>query len=203
MQGIMRNFLCDEKEDKKDKSEEENFIKKMLDARIIMVSEPITDKLAKAVTTQCILMQEADKEKPISVYVNSPGGEADSGFAMYDILRFITPPVYTICTGLCASAAVLVYLSAPAERRYSLPNSRFLLHQPSTSMMGTAADLEINANEIIKLRERYNAIVAHETNRELNQINNDADRDFWLNTVEAKEYGLVGKIIEKYSEIVY
>ena len=196
-------FLSEEEEIEKKEKEVEGLIKKLLDARIILVSEQITDKLAKAVTAQCILMQEIDKEKPIYVYINSPGGSADSGFAMYDILRFITPPVATICSGLCASAAVMVYLSAPIERRYSLPNSRFLLHQPSTAMIGTASDLEINAKEIIKMRERYNSIVAQETNKTVDTITQDADRDFWLSPMEAKEYGLVGNIIQSYSEMKF
>ena len=180
----------------------EGLVKRLLKARVIMISEGITDKLARSVATQCILMQEEDPEAPISIYINSPGGSADSGFAIYDILRFVSPPVRTICTGLCASAAVLIYLAADKERRYSLPNSRFLLHQPSTSLFGTASDIEINAHEIIKLRERYNKIVAEETKKEINQINQDADRDFWLTAEEAVDYGLIGKIVKNYAEIV-
>jgi len=181
--------------------EDRTFVKRLLQARVIMISEVITDRLAKNVTTQCILMQEHDPKAPITVYVNSPGGSADSGFAIYDILRFVTSPVRTICTGICASAAVLIYLAAEKKNRYALLNSRFLLHQPSTSLMGTASDIEISANEIIKLKERYNGIVALETNKTIEQINKDADRDFWLSAQEAKEYGLVDKVIQSSSEI--
>lgn len=181
--------------------EERTLIKRLLHARVIMISEAITDKLARNVATQCILMQESDSTSPITVYINSPGGSADSGFAIYDILRFVTAPVRTICTGLCASAAVLIYLATEKHNRYALLNSRFLLHQPSTSLFGTASDIEISANEIIKLKERYNGIIAHETHKTVEQINKDADRDFWLNATAAQEYGLVGKIIKSYSEI--
>ena len=187
--------------DEKVEKNEDGMLKRLLDARVIMISDTVSDKMAKEVTLQAILMQEQDPNKLITVYINSPGGSADSGFAIYDILRFVTPPVQTLCTGLCASAAVLIYLAAEQKYRFSLPNSRFLLHQPSTSLFGTASDIEINANEIIKLRERYNRIVATETNKKIEQINTDADRDFWLNTEQAVEYGLVGKIVQSYSEI--
>ena len=182
--------------------EAEGYIKRLLKARVIMVSEAITDKLARTVAAQCILMQEDNPNQPITVYVNSPGGSADSGFAIYDILRFITCPVRTICTGLCASAAVLIYLGTQKQYRYSLGNARFLLHQPSTTLFGTASDIEINANEIIKLRERYNKIVAEETDKTVEQITKDSDRDFWLSAEEAKEYNLVGNIVKTYSEII-
>ncbi len=198
------NFLdMDKKEEKKDKDKDKNndIAKRLLQARVIMISESITDKLARSVAAQAIVMQEEDAKAPITVYVNSPGGSADSGFAIFDILRFVTAPVRTICTGLCASAAVLIYLAAKKENRYSLPNCRFLLHQPSTNLVGTASDIEINANEIIKLKERYNKIVSQETGKTVEQINHDADRDFWLSAEEAKEYGLVGKIIQSYAEI--
>jgi ATP-dependent Clp protease protease subunit len=109
--------------------------------------------------------------------------------------------VRTIVTGLCASAAVLIQLSAPRERRFSLPNARFLLHQPSTLVQGSASDIEINAEEIVKLRERYNQIVAAETGKKADQVTKDADRDFWLSPQEAQTYGLVGKIVSSYSEI--
>ncbi len=191
----------DENVTQENEREEKSFVKRLLQARVIMISEAITDRLARSVATQCILMQEHDPNAPITVYVNSPGGSADSGFAIYDILRFVTSPVRTICTGICASAAVLIYLAAEKKNRYALVNSRFLLHQPSTSLMGTASDIEISANEIIKLKERYNGIVAQETNKTIEKINTDADRDFWLSAQEAKEYGLVGKVIKSSSEI--
>ena len=188
-------------QEEKEKKDGDALVGRLIKARVIMISEEISDKLARAVTAQCILMQEDDKDAPITVYVNSPGGSADSGFAIYDMLRFITPPIHMICTGICASAAVLIYMAAEQDKRFSLPNSRFLLHQPSTQLFGTASDIEINANEIIKLRERYNAIIAKETGKTVDQITNDADRDFWLSAQEAKEYGLVGKIAETCNDV--
>lgn len=188
-------------QEEKEKKETDALGNRLLKARVIMISEEISDKLARAVTAQCILMQEEDKNAPITVYVNSPGGSADSGFAIYDILRFVTPPIHMICTGICASAAVLIYMAAEKSKRFSLPNSRFLLHQPSTQLFGTASDIEINANQIIKLRERYNTIIAQETGKSVDTITIDADRDFWLSASEAKDYGLVGKIVQKCNEI--
>lgn len=194
-----RPFLEQEKE--KEEREPESFGKRLLKSRVIMISETITDRLARNVAAQSILMQEESTTLPITIYINSPGGSADSGFAIFDILRFVTPPIRTICTGLCASAAVLIYLAPQKQARFSLPNSRFLLHQPSTSLVGTASDIEINAHEIIKLRERYNTIVAGETGKSADKVTLDADRDFWLTATEAMEYGLVGKIVQSYKEL--
>ena len=185
-------------EDKGDKMDGGMF-KRILQSRAILCSEVVTDKLARRVTSTVLMMQEDDDKRPITVYINSPGGSADSGFAIYDILRFVKPPVRTIVTGLCASAAVMIYLAAPRDRRFSTPNGRFLLHQPSTMVMGSASDIAITAEEIVKLRERYNAIVAAETGKTLAQVTQDADRDFWLSPGQAKEYGLVGKIAKSYT----
>jgi ATP-dependent Clp protease protease subunit len=175
--------------------------KAMLKARSIQVYEQVSDKLARRVMTQLILMQQDDEKSPITVYINSPGGSADSGFAIFDALRFFKPPVRTIVNGLCASAAVLIFLAAPKERRFSTPNGRFLLHQPSTVVQGSASDIEINAEEIVKLRERYNQIVSDETGKTADQITRDADRDFWLSPEQARQYGLVGRIIRNFGEL--
>ena len=177
-------------------------LKQMLKARSILISEAVSDKLARRVQSQLILMQMDDEKSPITVYINSPGGSADSGFAIYDALRFFKPPVRTIVNGLCASAAIIIHLAAPKERRYSLPNGRFLIHQPSTFVQGSASDIQINAEEIVKLRERYNQIVGEECgNKTMEQVTKDADRDFWLSPEEAKKYGLVGKVIKNIGEL--
>lgn len=188
----------DEKND--EKNGDKGLSAKLLKARTVLVSEVVSDKLYQKVVTQLVLLEQDNPTAPINVYVNSPGGSADSGFAIYDMLRFVRPPVRTLCTGLCASAAVLIYLAAPKERRFSLPNSRFLLHQPSTQLFGAASDIEINANEIMRLREAYNRIVSQETGRSVESITKDADRDFWLSAGQAVEYGLVGKIVTKHDE---
>jgi ATP-dependent Clp protease protease subunit len=192
--------LGDDDKDEKDGADG-GMMKRLLKARSILVFEPVSDKLARRVQTQLILLQGEDEKAPITVYINSPGGSADSGFAIYDSLRFFKPPVRTVVNGLCASAAIMIYLAAPKDRRYSLPNSRFLLHQPSTMAQGTASDLQINAEEIVKLRERYNRIVGAECGRSVDQVTKDADRDFWLSPEDAKAYGLVGKIVKGIGEL--
>lgn len=173
----------------------------LLDSRCVVISREVSDRLADRVIKHLLVLEARDAKAPITVYVNSPGGSADSGFAIYDMLRFVAPPVRTICSGLCASAAVIIYLGAPKGSRYSLPNSRFLIHQPSTVAMGSASDIEITANEILAIKRRYNEIVAAETGKTVTQIDKDADRDFWLSAQAAKEYGLVDRIAEKRSDI--
>jgi ATP-dependent Clp protease protease subunit len=177
------------------------FERRLAEARILQVVGPITDKLARYCSTHLLVMEQMNPEKPITVMINSPGGSADSGFAIYDILRFIKPPVRTVVNGMCASAAVLVLLATDKSRRFSLPESRFLLHQPSTMGRGSASDLDITAREIIKLRERYNKIVADTCKKDLDKITEDTRRDFWLSAPEAKEYGLVSKVITRATEL--
>ena len=192
--------LADEN-DKDEKDEAGGMLKRMLKARAIFLSEGITDKTARRIQTSLLMLQQDDDKSVITVYINSPGGHADSGFAIYDFIRFVKPPVRTIVTGMCASAAVLPFLAVPKERRFSLPNARFLLHQPSTMVMGSASDVAINAEEIVRLRERYNQIVGAETGKTTEQVTKDADRDFWLSPAQAKEYGLVGKIVKTFAEM--
>ncbi len=172
--------------------------KQLVENRMILISEPISDTIARKVVSQVTLMDQKNHEDPISVFVNSPGGSADSGFAIYDILEFVRSPVRTLCTGLSASAAVLAFLAGDDGKRYSLPNSRFLLHQPRTVVTGDASDIDIGASEIIRLRDRYNEVVSEITGKDADQIEEDADRDFWLEASEAQDYGLVDEVIEDY-----
>jgi ATP-dependent Clp protease protease subunit len=195
------DFRMADDDDKEKDSGDGGLLKQLLKTRAIQVYEPISDKIARKVHSQLLLMQQQDEKAPITVYVNSPGGSADSGFAIYDALRYFKPPVRTIVNGLCASAAVMVFLAAPRDRRFSLPNSRFLLHQPSTFVQGSASDIEISAEEIVKLRVRYNQIVSAETGKTVDQVTKDADRDFWLSPDEAKQYGLVGKVVKNFGEL--
>jgi ATP-dependent Clp protease protease subunit len=174
---------------------------RLLKSRTIILSQPIDDQIARKVIAQLIVLESEDPQKEITLVVNSPGGSADSGFAIYDMARFVSPPVRTICSGLCASAAVIIYLAAPKGKRLSLPNSRFLIHQPSTAAYGTASDIAITAKEILALKQRYNEIVAHETGKSREQIDKDANRDFWLSAEEAKAYGLVDRIVEKRGDV--
>ncbi len=172
--------------------------KRLVENRMILISEPISDSIARKVVSQVTLMDQENHEDPISVFVNSPGGSADSGFAIYDILEFVRSPVRTLCTGLSASAAVLAFLAGDDGKRYSLPNSRFLLHQPRTVVTGDASDIDIGASEIVRLRDRYNEVVSRITGKSVDQIEEDADRDFWLEAPEAEDYGLVDDVIEDY-----
>ena len=182
-------------EKKEDKAENKGLQKEILDSRTIIVSEEVSPELAKKVFQQLVILNRRSEEDPVYVYINSPGGCADSGFAIYDMLRYFKAPVITICSGLCASAAVMIYLGADKGKNYSLHNSRFLLHQPSTGIRGSASDIEITADEINKIRERYDGVVSEITGKTKRQVAADADRDFWMSAQEAKKYGLVTKII--------
>lgn len=186
--------------DKKDEKKDEGLGRELLNARSIIISEEVSEELAQKVYAQLLVLNQRSKELPIYVYVNSPGGDADSGFGIYDMMRFIEAPVITIVAGLCASAGVTIFLGADKGKNYALKNARFLLHQPSTGVQGTASDMEITADEINKTRERYNQIVAEITGKSLDEIRKDADRDFWMSAEEAKKYGLVSKIITRVGE---
>lgn len=202
-------FSCDpvhlddkDKEDKEDKSEAGGgMMGKLLKSRTVIVSKGVDDKLAASVIAQLFVLEQDDPEAPITVIVNSPGGSADSGFAIYDAMRFVTCPVRTIVMGLCASAGVMIYLGGDQGMRFAGPTARFLLHQPSMRTMGQASDLEIVAREIDRLKLQYNQIVSDATGRKVAEVEADANRDFWLSASAAVEYGLVNKIITNRSEL--
>jgi len=202
--GLTAYLEGEEDEDEQEEKEEKGsdfFAKKLLEARTIVIAREVSDKLYEKVFNQLVLLESEDEQKPIKVFVNSPGGSADSGFAIYDALRFVKPPIYTFTNGICASAAVIIFLGGDEGKRFALPNARFLIHQPSTFTQGAASDLEITAKQILKIREQYNKIVADATGKRVEQITKDADRDFWLSASEAVEYGLVSKIIKTKSEL--
>lgn len=194
----LRAHLAAEDEDEKGT---EALMKRLLKARVILVGGMVTDRMARRITAQALVLRSDGATEPATVYVNSPGGSADAGFAIFDILRHVGYPVRTVVHGLCASAAVLIALAAPQQHRFALPHARFLLHQPSSSFYGSASDIAINAEEIVRLKRRYNAIVAEETGRDAEQITRDADRDFWLSATQALEYGLVGRIVRTVGEL--
>lgn len=189
-----------ESEKKDEKAEGKGLQNEILESRTIIISEEVSPELAKKVFSQLVILNRRSEEDPIYVYINSPGGCADSGFAIYDMLRYFKAPIITICSGLCASAAVMIYLGADKGKNYSLPNSRFLLHQPSTGIRGSASDIEITASEINKIRERYDGVVSDITGKTKKQVAQDADRDFWMSAQEGKKYGLVSKIITSISQ---
>jgi ATP-dependent Clp protease protease subunit len=189
-------------EEEKDKDESGGFLlRRLLDSRTIMIAKPVDRTLMEKVAVALTILEAEDAKAPITVFVNSPGGDADSGFAIYDLLQFCRTPIRTICAGLAASAGIPIFLGGDKGQRYSLPHSRFLLHQPSMQMMGQASDLEITAAEILKIRTKYNEIVAAETGRKAKDVQKDADRDFWLNAEEAVKYGLVDRVIRHRGEV--
>ena len=144
---------------------------------------------------------EADSDKPIYIYIDSPGGDVDAGFAIFDTIRFINAPVYTVGMGLIASAAALILLAAPKERRLGLPHSHYLIHQPSSGMKGVATDIEIHAAELAKTRAMLNKIISDETGTDLEKVTKDTDRDYWLNAPEAVEYGLISRVVNRRSDL--
>jgi ATP-dependent Clp protease protease subunit len=184
-----------------EREEEPKLLERILKTRTILISEEITADVAKRVYQSLLLLEAEDSAKPINVIINSPGGEADSGFGIYDMMKFVRPPVRTLVAGLCASAAILIFIAAEKKNRLSLPHSRFLLHQPSSASFGQASDLEIAANEIIRLRDRYNGLVSAATGKKVEEVAHDADRDFWMAAPQAKEYGLVERIVKTRAEM--
>ncbi len=174
---------------------------RLLKSRTIIISRPVDDKLAASVIAQLRILEDDDAKKPITFIVNSPGGSADSGFAILDYARFVKPPIRSIVCGICASAAVMIHLSADKENRFCTPSSRFLLHQPSMAARGQASDLEILSAEIDRLKAMYNGIVARETGRTIKQIEKDVHRDYWIPAESAVEYGLVKAVVQGRSEI--
>jgi ATP-dependent Clp protease protease subunit len=171
-------------------------------SRSVLLYGPIEQKLAKELTQQILLLDAMSAEKPIKVYVNSPGGVADDGFALYDLFRFVRAPVHTIVTGMAASAATIALLGAPKGRRWIMPHARVMLHQPSTMIRGTAADIAVNAKELIRLRLKANEMYARETGRSLEQIEKELARDHWMSAEEAVAYGIVDRVISRLDEIV-
>ncbi|HEU0300649.1 MAG TPA: ATP-dependent Clp protease proteolytic subunit, partial [Longimicrobium sp.] len=169
-------------------------------SRTLIISGGIDQQLVSNVIGQLLAMSSASDE-PINVFVNSQGGHVESGDTIHDVIRFIKPRVRMIGTGWVASAGALIYVAAPREDRYALPNTRFLLHQPAGGAGGTAADIAIEAHEIIRMRERINRIFARETGQPLERIESDTHRNFWLDVEAAKGYGLVGKVINSIDEL--
>jgi ATP-dependent Clp protease, protease subunit len=174
---------------------------RLFKARTVIIAGEITQELAERVTAQLLALTAESATRPITIYINSQGGHIEAGDTIHDLVRFIAPPVRMVGTGWVASAGALIYVAVPRKMRFCLPNTRFLLHQPAGGMGGTASDIAIEAREIVRIRERLNKIFARETGQSLERIEDDTNRNFWLDAGEAKEYGLVGKIITKQDEL--
>jgi len=175
---------------------------KLLEARTIFLSEPVSSDTAKRLVAD-LLTLDSISQQPIELFINSPGGEVNSGFAIYDTIRFIKSPVRVIITGLCASIATIINIAVPKERRFSMPNARFLIHQPliAGQIYGQATDIEITAEQIIKTREKINRMLAEACGQSLKRVEEDTERDYWMSAEEARAYGLIGKVIQHKGEI--
>ena len=173
---------------------------KLFQSRSISIFGGINEKLAKSVAQQLLALSE-DNDDPITIYISSPGGHVESGDVIYDMIKFIRPTVRVVGTGWVASAATNIYLAAKRENRYSLPNTRYLVHQPSGGSRGDATDIKIQMEEILKTKQRINDIIARETGQPIERVEQDTDRDYWMSAEEAIEYGIVGAIISSIDEI--
>ena len=198
----MRNNIFNDNEEECEQNEkkEDAISEKLLKTRTILISGEINKKCAEKIVTQMLLL-EADNDSPIKILIDSPGGDVDAGYAIFDMARFIKPKIYMIGMGLVASAGALILLAAPKERRLGLPNSHYLIHQPLSGIRGVATEIEIHAKEIEKTRQKINTLIAEETGKSIKQVSKDTDRDFWLNAEEAMEYGLISKIIKNRDEL--
>lgn len=174
--------------------------RKMLETRTILIYGQIDQDLARAVTQKLVLLASMSND-PIKIFINSQGGHVESGDTIFDMIRFVEPEVKIVGTGWVASAGALIYSAVPKEQRFSLPNTRYMLHQPLGGVRGQASDIEIEALEIVKMRQRLDQNFADATGQPLEKIQKDTDRNFWMSAEEAKEYGLVGQIIESMSAL--
>ena len=184
-----------------DETGQENILtQKMLDARSIMISGDINQKLAQKVSAGLLILQEQSSE-PIKLFINSQGGHVEAGDTIHDVIRFVRPKVYIIGTGWVASAGVNIFLAADLPYRFSLPNTRFMIHQPSGGVHGQSTDIAIEAKEIIKIKERINRLISEQTGQPLERVAGDTERNFWMSAREAVEYGIVGRVLSSQAEL--
>jgi len=202
--GYLMNTFYNTEETSKEKTNDsanEQLMQKFLNTRQIILSGEVNKDLAEKVIRQLLILEADSASKPIYVYIDSPGGDVDAGFAIFDMIRFIKPPVYTIGMGLVASAGALILLAAPKNYRLGLPNSHYLIHQPLSGIKGVATDIEIHAKEIEKIRAKINALIAEETGKDVSDVAKDTDRDYWLSADEAAAYGLILQVIKTRSDL--
>ena len=175
---------------------------KFLDARTVLIFGGIDQKLAERVSAQLLYLDHISHD-PIKLIINSPGGHVESGDTIHDLIQFIASPVAVIGTGWVASAGTHIFLGAPKERRYCLPNTRFLIHQPSGGAGGKASDIAIQAQEIIKMRQRLGQIISERTGQPIERVMKDIDRDYWMSVDEAKDYGILGTVANSMNDIKF
>lgn len=167
---------------------------RLLKERIVFLGTAIDDTVANLIVAQLLFLDSEDPDKEIRLYVNSPGGQVSSGLAIYDTMQLTKAPVATVCVGMAASMGAVILAGGRKGRRYALPNSRIMIHQPIGGVQGQAVDIEIEAKEILRLRENLNELLARHTGQPLDRIKRDTDRNFWMSPTEAKEYGLVDEV---------
>ena len=205
MAQTLERGMIEMEHEEEDKQEEkrnpmEKWQEKLLKTRSIIISGEITQALVEKVITQLLLLQEMGDE-PIKLFINSQGGHVEAGDTIHDMIKFVKPRVIVIGTGWVASAGITIYLAANKEDRYSLPNTRYMIHQPLGGVRGPASDIKIEADEIIKMRSRINKLISAGTGQSLEKVEKDTQRNYWLDAQEAKEYGVVNQIITQYSEL--
>lgn len=170
---------------------------RLLKDRIVFLGTPVNDLVANSIIAQMLFLAADDPEKDISLYINSPGGSVSAGLAIYDTMQFIKPDVSTICVGMAASMGAFLLTAGAKGKRYALPNSEVMIHQPLGGAQGQASDIEIRAKHILKTRDTLNKILSERSGQPLEKIERDTDRDYFMSAAEAQEYGLVDKVIEK------
>ncbi len=170
---------------------------RLLKERIIFLGTPIDDNVASLVIAQLLFLQSEDPTKDIHLYINSPGGSVTAGLAIYDTMQYVSPDIVTICIGMAASMAQVLLCAGTPGKRYALPNSRILMHQPTGGAQGQSVDIEIYTKEMIRIRETLYQIIAKHTNKDIEKIRKDADRDYYMSAQEALEYGIIDKILTK------
>ncbi len=169
---------------------------RLLKERIIFIGSPVDDTIANLIIAQLLFLESDDPEKDINLYINTPGGSVTSGLAIYDTIQYIRPNVVTICMGMAASLGALLLACGTKGKRFALPNSRIMIHQPLGGVSGQAADIEIHAKEILLIREKLNEILSRHTGQPVDKIARDTDRNFWMSAEEAKDYGIIDDIMK-------
>ena len=195
-------FLYNNETEKKENTKDfpDIAMEKLLKSRIILISGEINQALAEKVCAQLLILEEMSND-PIKIFINSQGGHVESGDTIHDMIKFVKPRVIMIGTGWVASAGITIYLAADKENRYSLPNTRYMIHQPLGGFNGQATDIGIEAKEILRVRQRINTIISEATGQPIEKVNKDTDRNYWLNAEEALDYGIINKIISSHSQL--
>jgi len=197
---IRQRWDDDDDEDEKPVKSPDALAERFLDTRTILMSGQVNKDSAERVVRQLLLL-EAISSDPIKIMIDSPGGDVDAGYAIFDMARFVKAPVWMIGIGLVASAGALILLAAPRERRIGLPNSHYLIHQPLSGLRGVATEIEIHARELEKTRDRLNRLIAEETGQPLDRVVKDTDRDYWMNSEEALACGLLSRVVKTRDEL--